>query len=389
MSTGYNRLAYKYIPQAKKTVHHAVDSVPDDIKDFARQGRKIVETRARYASTLARPTLEKIQDDLKILQAQIKQVADETSEYTQKEVVPQIGPMLRGLIIDAQETLNLANTIVQQDVKPYVKQVLQPASARVNEYVLKPVTDSVVGYVKNPILKTRPLIDENIKPAIDSYVVPAYHSAKGLASSAVSGVNTVAESSRTIYQDSLKPNINKLASSTKQVLSDKVKPAVEVAASEVAETIKSEIVPPLKESIQKTLHSVFTGVPFLVKKMSYEAHDAAKVFSGKYADALKKIKAEAERKKQEKEAELNMVRLDSEEAIKKKLQGEDMAAESKNDSTEPDENEATVEPEEGEQENEESDSEMESNTPQDKTTALPNEHTPTQKPKVNLKTSTE
>merc|ERR1719383_1367206 len=384
MSTGYNRLAYKYIPQAKKTVHHAVDSVPDDIKDFARQGRKIVETRARYASTLARPTLEKIQDDLKILQAQIKQVADETSEYTQKEVVPQIGPMLRGLISEAQETLELANSIVQQDVTPLVKQVLQPASARVNEYVLKPVTDSVVGYVKNPILKTRPLIDENIKPAIDSYVVPAYHSAKGLASSAVSGVNTVAESSKTIYKDSLEPNLNKLASSTKQVLSDKVKPAVEVAASEVAETIKTDIVPPLKESIQKTLHSVFTGVPFLVKKMSYEAHDAAKVFSGKYAAALKRIKAEAKKKKQEKEAELNMVRQDDEELIKKKLQG---IEEERSVEDEPDV-EVSVEGE-GEQESVEPGGENQANLPQEATTATPTRNSPTQKPKVSLKTSTE
>ena len=78
--SGYKTLAYNYIPKA-------IDSVPRDIQDFARQGKKIVESRARYVSDIAKPKLSKLQEDLWLLQEQLKVVAEETKDYTNSQVV--------------------------------------------------------------------------------------------------------------------------------------------------------------------------------------------------------------------------------------------------------------------------------------------------------------
>ena len=146
VSSGYNTVAYRYVPQARKTVTKLVNSVPDDIKDFARQGQKIVESRANYATEKAKPSLEKLQQELWVLQAQIKQVAQETGQYANREVVPNIMPALQGLLFDLQETLELAQEIVETDVKPYVQSV--------HEEVVKP-TYSKVGYPQVMVIKVK------------------------------------------------------------------------------------------------------------------------------------------------------------------------------------------------------------------------------------------
>ena len=120
VSQGYHKVANEFIPKATETIS---DSIGEDVKNFARQGRKIVESRARYASKVANPHLESIKDDLWLLQEQLKQVAEETSQYTQTELVPNIGPTLQGLIFDVQETLELANQMIETDVVPLVKKV--------------------------------------------------------------------------------------------------------------------------------------------------------------------------------------------------------------------------------------------------------------------------
>ena len=102
MRDGYKTVAYDFYPRAKISVAKAVDSVPEDIKDFARQGKKIVETRAKYVSEIAKPSLNKIGADLWQLQEQLKQVAQETSVYAEREVVPNIVPALKGLLFDIQ-----------------------------------------------------------------------------------------------------------------------------------------------------------------------------------------------------------------------------------------------------------------------------------------------
>ena len=137
VETGYRNVAYRYIPQAKRTFNYAVDSVPEDIKDFARQGRKIVESRAIYASEVAKPRMKSLQESLWLLQEQLKQVAQETGEYTTREVVPALIPAIQGLLFDVQETLELASNIVEEDVKPFVgtmkDDVIKPTYEEVNK----------------------------------------------------------------------------------------------------------------------------------------------------------------------------------------------------------------------------------------------------------------
>ena len=117
---GYDLVTKEYIPKATSFVR---ESIGDDVKDFARQGRKIVESRARSASKAASPHLENLKHDLYLLQQQIKQVASEANEYARSEVAPNIGQKLNGLLFDVQETLELANQIVVTDVKPLVEKV--------------------------------------------------------------------------------------------------------------------------------------------------------------------------------------------------------------------------------------------------------------------------
>jgi len=373
VTDSYKTVAYNYYPRAKISVAKAVDAVPKDIKDFARQGRKIVETRAKYVSEAARPGLNKLGKDLWQLQEQLKQVAEDTTVYANKEVVPNIVPTLRGLLHDIQETLELANHIVEEDVKPLAKEyhrdlvvpayaqvktkVVDPAARKVQDYWIRPLTERMEDYVVQPIA-------ERARPVYYDYARPAASTAATLAGSAVSGVSSAAESSRVVYQNSLKPGIKKFAHSTKQVLDSAVKPAVAEAATNVADraarigdSIQKEIVPPLKEGIKSTLHTVFTGLPKLVQKMSHEAEDAAKVFNGKYSEALHKMKTQEEKKKLEKEVIKNKVRNDEERKMEKIKQTvdkqdeeasiEDVQEEGESSESEVEDNEVGTEPEVG------------------------------------------
>lgn len=317
---GYDTVTKNYIPKATQIVS---SSVGKDVKDFARQGRKIVETRARYATQAAGyaaraadPHLESIKDDIWMLQEQLKQVAQETSEYAKKEVVPSIGPTLKGLIFDIQETLELANQMIVNDVAPLIKKVSEsyiqptyssvtsgvvyPAASKVNDYVVRPVAggfndyivDPVNDYVVNPVAKTAPQV---------------YQTAHRYASS---GVDTA----RSTYQR-MRPTIDQLSASTQKVMSDSVVPTAQVAASQVADgayqignLIQNDVVPNMQQGVSTTLDGLFTGIPSLLKKVSHGANDAATIFSNRYAQALDEIKTKAEIKRKEQESKLNMIK---------------------------------------------------------------------------------
>eukprot|EP00088_Acartia_fossae_P053742 TRINITY_DN6131_c0_g1_i1.p1 TRINITY_DN6131_c0_g1~~TRINITY_DN6131_c0_g1_i1.p1 ORF type:complete len:774 (-),score=214.12 TRINITY_DN6131_c0_g1_i1:81-2075(-) len=311
VSQGYNKVAYEILPQASQTVSGAIGR---DIKDFARQGRKIVETRAKYASEAAQPHLENLKKDIWLLQAQLKQVADETSEYTNKEIVPNIGPAIQGLLFDVQETLELASQMIETDVKPLVKKVsdsvikpaystvsssvVSPAASTVNDYVLRPVTETVVDYVVNPVAQTA-------QPVVE-YATPVYESAQSLATSGLEGA-------RVTYH-SVQPTLQGLQTSTQKVLRENVGPTVQVAASQVADrasrigtVIQSDVVPQVQQGLSTTLHGLFTGIPSLVSQVSSEANDAAKIFSSRYRQVLEELRSKAELHRKEQEAKLNMV----------------------------------------------------------------------------------
>jgi len=304
---GYDKVTNEYIPKVGATLSGAVN---EDIKDFARQGKKIVESRARYASKVADPHLANLKNDLWLLQRQINQIAEETSEYTKKEVLPNIGPTIRGLLFDAQETLELASSIVESDVKPLIDKVsdsvirpaystvsssvISPAASTVNDYVVRPVAD----YVVDPVVRTAVPVAE--------YAKPVYQSAHTLASSGIDGAR--------VTLSNVKPKIQELSSSTQKVLNENVAPSVKVAASHVAvgasklgQVIQSDVVPTVQQGLSTTLNGLFTGIPSLVSKVSSEASDAANIFSNRYKYQLQQLKAKAEKERKEQELKLNMI----------------------------------------------------------------------------------
>merc|ERR1719354_780273 len=191
---GYDLVTKEYIPKASSFVR---ESIGDDLKEFARQGKKIVESRAKAAS----PHLENLKHDLWLLQQQIKQVATEANEFAQKEVAPNLGQKLNGLLFDVQETLELANQIVVTDVKPLVEKVsdhvikpsyytvtndmVYPTASTVNDYVVRPVSDSVSSYVVNPVS--------------DHVVQPVYRTATPLYQTASSLAATGADTAKITY----------------------------------------------------------------------------------------------------------------------------------------------------------------------------------------------
>eukprot|EP00088_Acartia_fossae_P015356 TRINITY_DN183_c0_g1_i3.p1 TRINITY_DN183_c0_g1~~TRINITY_DN183_c0_g1_i3.p1 ORF type:complete len:724 (-),score=237.76 TRINITY_DN183_c0_g1_i3:79-2070(-) len=337
VSQGYHKVANEFIPKATETIS---DSIGEDVKNFARQGRKIVESRARYASKVANPHLESIKDDLWLLQEQLKQVAEETSEYTKTEIVPNIGPTLQGLIFDVQETLELANQMIETDVVPLVKKVassVSPAASTVNDYVVKPVTEGVSSYVVDPVSSyvvnpvasyvSQPVASYVVDPVnsyvvdpVNSYVVnPVVQNAGPLYQTAQSYASSGVDTAKVTYQK-VKPTIQQFSDSTQKVFTEDVAPRVKVAASQVAdgasrlgETIQSDVVPHVQQGVSTTLHGLFTGIPSLVKQVSHGANDAAKIFSNRYQQALEQIRSKAELKRKEEEAKLNMVHKQMEE----------------------------------------------------------------------------
>ncbi len=58
-------------PQARRTV---VDSLPDDVRNFARQGRDMAAHGAQAAADYASPRLVSLRENLGLLHSQIRQV---------------------------------------------------------------------------------------------------------------------------------------------------------------------------------------------------------------------------------------------------------------------------------------------------------------------------
>jgi len=294
-----NTVVHTYIPEARKSVDDALDRVPDDIKQLASQGRLVVETRAEYASQLAQLRLAELTRELSTLRQQQEWGSDISMGLT-SSLSSSLVPMLQALLDQTQEALDLAGQVVDKDVKPFVtEKVLEPTYSKVVYPAAQTVKDYVVDYLVEPV-------SEQTRPVITNYAVPAYASAQDLASSAVSGVNSAAESSKKVYQKSVKPTLVQLANKT-QDLAEQVRPVVAQAAKEVAHSFQEELVPPLQHGLSQTLHGVFTGLPSLARKVSYGVHDAAKVFSGKYSQTLKQLKAQALKKKKEGEARDNLI----------------------------------------------------------------------------------
>jgi len=309
---GYDLVTKEYIPKASSFVR---ESIGDDLKEFARQGKKIVESRAKSASKAASPHLENLKHDLLLLQQQIKQVATEANEFAQKEVAPNLGQKLNGLLFDVQETLELANQIVVTDVKPLVEKVsdhvikpsyytvtndmVYPTASTVNDYVFRPVSDSVSSYVVNPVS--------------DHVVQPVYRTATPLYQTASSLAATGADTAKITYHR-LQPSFHKLSTNTQKVLTENVVPTAKVAASQVADgaykfggLIQSDVMPKVQYGVSTTLDGLFTGIPSLVKQVSHGANDAAKIFSNRYEQALQEIKHQEAIKRKEEEAKLNLI----------------------------------------------------------------------------------
>jgi len=173
------------LPGAERLVEEAVETVPEDVKDWVGQGGKIAARRVEMVVEYVGPKLTEFSQTI----SQVQEELAETAGEAYVSIAPKILPALLSVVEELRDTLEVARD------------------------VLPPVKDQ-----------------------------------------ATSIYNSV--------RDSLQPTTDK---------------------------IKNDVAPSLKNVLKSSLNAVFTGVPRVIKQLSHEAHDVAKVFSGKYEASLRGI----------------------------------------------------------------------------------------------------
>merc|ERR1719427_2651852 len=269
------------LPAARKMVGQAVDSVPDDVEDWAGEGRRIATERAQLVAEYAGPRLARLGKSMDQLQGQLRETAGDALS----ELVPQIVPALKLVVDELRDTLDLA----REYIPPMVQKVGEQTSP-----VYRQVKDTMTEQVMQPVY------EYVIQPAVDT-AQPAYQAVSPLGRAAY---HKVTEGGKVVY-DEVTPVLGDLATSSGDLLRQQVMPAMEhighgasYQAGRVGNTIKTSVAPTVRDVLKSTLNTVFTRVPKMIQQLSHEAHDAAKVFRGGYTAALGKM-----RSRQEKEEE--------------------------------------------------------------------------------------
>ena len=88
------------IPGAERLVDQAVDTVPEDVKDWVGEGGKIAARRVEMVVEYVGPKLNQVS-------ATLNQVQDQLSE-TAGEAYSSILPALRGVLEELKDTLDVA-----------------------------------------------------------------------------------------------------------------------------------------------------------------------------------------------------------------------------------------------------------------------------------------
>jgi len=260
----------KVVPEAKKMWGSAVESIPDDVKDWAGDGRRIAAKRMQAIAEYARPRLDKMGKSMAMLQEELSISAEETL----KELVPRIVPTLQVFVGELQDTLELAREVI-----PPMVQVVGEQTAPYYTGVRDIMSENLVEPVYNFL--TSDTIAKPVGSAIDT-VAPLGKAA----------YENMAGGGRVVY-DEVSPVLSNLASSSEEVMKEKVLPAV-VDASHEANRVGQNVKTTVRNVFKSTLDTMFDGVPKMLQQVSHEVHDAAKVFRGRYSSALGKMRSREE-----------------------------------------------------------------------------------------------
>ena len=95
-----SRVRDTVIPGAERLVDQAVDTVPEDVKDWVGEGGKIAARRVEMVVEYVGPKLSQVS-------ATLNQVQDQLSE-TAGEAYSSILPALRGVLEELKDTLDVA-----------------------------------------------------------------------------------------------------------------------------------------------------------------------------------------------------------------------------------------------------------------------------------------
>jgi len=260
----------KVVPGAKKMWGSAVESIPDDMKDWAGDGRRIAAKRMQAIAEYAGPRLDKMGKSMARLQEKLSISAEETL----KELVPRIVPALQVFVGELQDTLELAREVIPPMVQVVGEQATPyytGARDTMSENLVKPVYNFL----------TSDTIAKPVGSAIDT-VAPVGKAA----------YEKMAGGGRVVY-DEVSPVLGNLASSSGEVIREKVLPVVVDArhqAGRVGQNMKTSV----RNVFKSTLDTMFDGVPKMLQQVSHEVHDAAKVFRGRYSSALGKMRSREE-----------------------------------------------------------------------------------------------
>jgi len=320
-AAGYKEMATNYIPRAKKAASVLANMSPNEAVDIlssmmsqetidqlsrtgnmAMDGASMVakvggnlasqgaDMMAKYGGKMAvgganfmRSTLYRLQDEATEVQAQLERAATNFAN----EDAPKLVPVLQDLVVDLQDTLQLAGDFFMSDVQPVIVKSAEPAYESMKESV-RPTYETVAEQV-GPTYET---VAEYVKPAYADYVKPAYQRLRPVmeeaGKDATLAMLDAGLEARRMYDESVRPALGTMA--------EQARPAMRNLASNVADraqrmgqTIQQDIAPPVAKGLKKTLDTMFKGMPSLVEQMSHEAYDAAKVFSKEYDTAVDDI----------------------------------------------------------------------------------------------------
>jgi len=256
----------KVVPGARKMWGSAVESIPDDVKDWTGDGRRIAAKRMQAIAEYAGPRLDKMGKSMARLQDELSISAEETL----KELVPRIVPALQVFVGELQDTLELAREVI-----PPMVQVVGEQAAPYYTGARDTMSENLVKPVYNFL--TSDTIAKPVGSAIDT-VAP-------LGKAAYEGGGVV--------YDEVSPVLSNLASNSGELIREKVLPAVVDArhkAGRVGQNVKTNV----RNVFKSTLDTMFDGVPKMLQQVSHEVHDAAKVFRGRYSSALGKMRSREE-----------------------------------------------------------------------------------------------
>ena len=92
------------IPETGKIVDQAVDTVPEDVKDWVGQGGRIAAKRVDAVVDYVGPRLSELSQTINQVQEQLTQSAGDAYQ----KVAPTIVPVLQRVVEELQETLETA-----------------------------------------------------------------------------------------------------------------------------------------------------------------------------------------------------------------------------------------------------------------------------------------